>query len=121
MWPVSILSFLCSIHLKYLLINHMNEIVPDNPYSGATEGMAEYNAEKLAPKGYVIIEGTDDVVRGLNETSVRIVRFFNNAVLLMHATESETSKAHDFTRINQNEINKKLKILVTKCIKSLGT
>eukprot|EP01083_Nonionella_stella_P289188 984181_1 len=62
-------------------IDKNGKIVADNPYSGATEGMAEYNQEKLAPKGYVIIEGNDDIVRGLNEIEVRIDRRKNNAKL----------------------------------------
>eukprot|EP01084_Bolivina_argentea_P120490 213588_1 len=84
-------------------IDKNGKIVPDNPYFGAAKGMAEYNQNILAPKGYVIIEGPDDAVRGLNEIEVHIIRWMNNAILYIHSSETTFSKADEFTKFRKKK------------------
>ncbi|ETO06389.1 hypothetical protein RFI_31005 [Reticulomyxa filosa] len=65
--------------------------------NGATEGMAEYQPDQMAPQGYVVMEGAvDDKCRGFNETSIRIARLFVNLILLIHHTDAARSDCVQF-------------------------
>ncbi|ETO06491.1 hypothetical protein RFI_30897, partial [Reticulomyxa filosa] len=67
------------------------KIKPD--HLGATEGVAEYRPDLLAPKGYVIMEGgVDDKCRDFDDVSIRIARLFVSLVLLMHHCNQDKSE-----------------------------
>ena len=95
-----------------------NGVIRCDTYGKGAAGMAEY--EKLAPKGYVMVEGVDEVVRGLNEIYIEIVRWMINAILFVHGSELQTSTAGKFMRLSKDEVIKKLKKMLNKSFKRLG-
>ncbi|ETO01107.1 hypothetical protein RFI_36335, partial [Reticulomyxa filosa] len=102
-------------------IDENGHIVPDN--LGATEGTAEYDSTKLAPQGYVIIEGgADDACRKFNEVSVRIARVFVNLLLLVHGCCFDRSDARDFTNLAKKpeDVVERLLVIVDMYLQKIG-
>eukprot|EP01084_Bolivina_argentea_P217253 368907_1 len=91
-------------------------IIPDNPFQCAKYGMERYDADKLAPKGYVLTEGTNEQCRGLNEICVCIVRLMVNAILFVHSSGTNTSEAFVDQTVPKEEVTSKLKMIVTSYI-----
>eukprot|EP01083_Nonionella_stella_P087940 244846_1 len=79
------------IHTTCLAITLSNTV--DTPSSISTKFLGHF---AWIAKCIMYREKLDNVVHGLNEISVGIVCFVNDAVLVMHAAmESETSMVHD--------------------------
>ncbi|ETO17034.1 hypothetical protein RFI_20299, partial [Reticulomyxa filosa] len=55
---------------------------------------------KMAPQGYVITEGVDDICRMFDEVSVRVARLFVNLILLIHHSCYKTSDVKQFLQKN---------------------
>ena len=95
-------------------IDKNGKIVADNVHSSAVYGMANYDAAKLSPKGYVYIQGKDTECRDLDDISVRIIRWMVNAIIAIHHSNYSQSQAIQFTKIikqnNDNNNNQEEKI-----------
>ncbi|ETO22337.1 hypothetical protein RFI_14863 [Reticulomyxa filosa] len=76
----------------------------------------KYDTDMLTPRGYVIIEGEDDICRDFDETSVRIARLFVNLLLLIHHSCMQRSQVVEFTKLSsdaKNITNRLLKLITT--------
>eukprot|EP01084_Bolivina_argentea_P154262 268932_1 len=100
-------------------IDRNQNVVRDNPYNCAKE-MRDYNVNKFATKGYVLIEGGDEKCRDLGAIDVCIVRWMVNAILYIHSSESKLSTANILMMIKPNEITIKLKQILINYIKRIG-
>ena len=102
---------------KIGVVSADGKIIPDS--KGATQGTAVYNAEKLAPKGYVMTESADEVIREMNEISVVIIRWMNHAALFVHGTETQLSKAAQLMQIRPDEVTKSARTQLMKGMRKL--
>ena len=74
----------------------------------------------MAPKGYQLILGPADVVRGHNDVYVGIIRLMLNAILFVHATEVQYSEAAEASKFPQEECSKTLKKALIRSVQRLG-
>ena len=102
---------------KIGVVSSEGKIIPES--NGSRQSTALYENDKLAPKGYVMTESTDEVIREMDAISVVVIRWMNHAALFVHGTEAQMSKAAHLMQVRPDEVTKTARTQLMKGMRKL--